>query len=327
MMAVRPAAAALGLVLLAGCGYVGEPLPPLLHIPVPVADLTAVQRGARVIVEFSVSRMTTESTLLREAPEIDLRGGPGPSPWNEHEWAAQARQLGEGPVENGRARYETPVNGWPGRDIVFGVRVLGPGGRSAGWSDFVTIAVVPPLARPEDVRAEAVAGGVRVAWQGKAPLYRIFRRAPGEQAFTHAADTADAAWTDAATEYGRAYEYVVQGIAKTGTGEAESDPSDPVRIEPKDRFPPAVPAGLTAVVSTAGIELAWERNTEPDFSAYRVWRAGAGEELAPIGEAGQTPSYADRTAAPGQAYRYAVSAIDMSGNESALSAAVEVGAR
>ena len=37
--------AAAAAALLAGCGYIGDPLPPLLNIPARVTDLTAVQRG------------------------------------------------------------------------------------------------------------------------------------------------------------------------------------------------------------------------------------------------------------------------------------------
>ena len=33
-------------VLLAGCGYVGEPLPPALKRPMRVTDLAAVERGS-----------------------------------------------------------------------------------------------------------------------------------------------------------------------------------------------------------------------------------------------------------------------------------------
>ena len=46
--------------LVTGCGYVGDPLPPALNIPVPVADLNAVQRGDQIIIQFTVPQMTTE---------------------------------------------------------------------------------------------------------------------------------------------------------------------------------------------------------------------------------------------------------------------------
>ena len=322
MRAVVPAAFAL---LLSNCGYVGDPLPPLLRIPSPVSDLSAVQRGDRIIVQFTVPRFSTEGALLREAPQLDLRAGPAPAPFDAQAWTARARAIGPGPVEGGRARYEVPVSGWAGSEIVVGVRAVGEGGREAGWSNFAVVGVVEPLAQPEELRAESVPGGVRLAWRGRAELFRVFRRAAGEQAFGRAGETGEAAWTDAAAEPGRAYEYLVRGIARTGAGEAESEPSAAVRITPEDRLAPTVPAGLTGVASMNGIELAWERNTEADFSAYRVWRAAQPDgQLAPVAESGQTPGYTDRAVERGRKYRYAVSALDTAGNDSAPSEAVEV---
>jgi hypothetical protein len=315
------AAAAL---LLAGCGYVGDPLPPLMRIPTPVEDLVAVQRGEKIIVPFTVPRLTTEGTVLTEPPALDLRAGPAPRPFDPHGWAAGAKQFGEGPVENGRARYELPVNGWPGQEIAVGVRAVGPSGRDGGWSNFATVSVVLPLARPVGVRAEAAPQGVRVSWQGSAPLFRIFRRAPGEERFSHASDVAAAQWIDTAAEYGKTYSYLVQAIMKAGAGEAESEISEPAAVTPADRFPPAVPNGLTAVASTASVELVWERSAEGDLGGYRVYRAEAGGEWTPAADTGETPSYSDRAVASGKMYRYAVSAVDRSGNESERSAPVEI---
>ncbi|HWQ52922.1 MAG TPA: hypothetical protein VN442_04505 [Bryobacteraceae bacterium] len=323
-MTLKPALLIATALLLSGCGYVGEPLPPLLRIPVPVTDLAAVQRGSRIVVQFTVPRLTTEGTVLRNPPQLDLRAGPGPNPFDAGAWAAHAKPLGEGPVEGGRARYEVPADAWAGREIVFGVRAVGSSGRDGGWSNFVVVAVVPPPQRPEDVRAEPVAEGVHLAWQGQTGLYRVFRRGPGEQSFNPAADATQPTWTDTATEYGKTYEYLVQRIVKTATGEAESEPSASVRVTPVDRFPPAVPTGLKAVAATTGIALAWERNGEPDFGGYRVYRAAPGAELKPIADTGQTPSYTDRTVEAGKVYRYAVSALDASGNESRPSDTVEV---
>lgn len=307
-----------------GCGYVGDTLPPLLRIPQPVDDLTAEQRGSAIVVQFTVPVLTTEGALLREPPTIDLRAGPGPAPWDEEVWAARAKRIGPGPVEGNRARYEVPAEEWAGQEIVFGVRIIGANGRDAGWSRFVTVAVVPPLAAPRELRAESVAGGVRLAWSAQAPLYRVFRRGPDEKIFSPAAETAETFWTDTAAAPGKPYEYRVLAVRKTGTGEARSEPSEAIRIEPEDRFPPAAPAGLTAVASTASIELAWQRNTEPDFAAYRVYRAPPEGEFQPLGETGHTPSYSDRAVESGKPYRYAVLAIDTTGNESPLSAPVAV---
>lgn len=313
------AAALLG----SGCGYVGDTLPPLLRIPQPVSDLSAAQRGAVIVVEFTVPTFTTEGALLREPPGLDLRAGLAPDPWDPQVWAARGTPLSSVTVENNRARCELPAAPWAGREIVFGVRAIGANGRDAGWSNFVTVEVVAPLAPPRELRAESIPEGVRLAWEAQAPLFRLFRRGPGENAFAPLAETTDSAWTDAAARAGAAYEYRVLAVQKTSTGEAQSEPSEAVRVVPVDRLPPAVPAGLTAVTSTTSIELAWQRNTEPDLAAYRVYRSTPDGEFQPLAETGQTPGYSDRAIEPRQRYRYAVQAIDAAGNESALSPPVE----
>jgi hypothetical protein len=294
-----------------------------LNIPARVTDVTAVEHGDRIVVQFSVPRLTTEGVAMRDVPQLDLRAGPAPDPWDENVWAAQAKQIGGGPVENWRARYEIPVNGWTGRDIVIAVRAAGSNGRSAGWSNLVTVAVVPPPAKPEGLRAEAISEGVRLTWQGGGPLYRVWRRGPGEQAFASAGDVDRPEWMDRNTEYGKPYAYMAQTVVKTATGEAESQLSGEAQVTPADRFPPATPAGVAAIPANGSIDLMWERNTEPDFSAYRVYRAAPGGDFQPLTETGTTPSYSDRTVESGKVYRYAVSAVDSAGNESARSAAVE----
>src|ERR1700682_1942197 len=101
-----PALAALAAV---GCGYMGEPLPPLANIPGRVTDLTATQRGSRLIVQFTVPQLTTEGIAIKEPLQLDLRVGFGGEPFQEENWAAGARKVPAGPVENGRARYEIPT--------------------------------------------------------------------------------------------------------------------------------------------------------------------------------------------------------------------------
>src|SRR5450432_2546421 len=84
-----PAAAAL---LLAGCGYVGDPLPPLANIPARVSDLAAMQRGGRIIVQFTVPAKTTEGHLIPPPVHLDLRAGTAVQ-FEENQWAAGARQI------------------------------------------------------------------------------------------------------------------------------------------------------------------------------------------------------------------------------------------
>ncbi len=312
--------AAAAAVALAGCGYIGDPQPPLLNIPARVTDLTAVQRGGRIILAFTVPALTTEGVLVKKPVKLDLRGGAAPDPFDANAWASRARQLGEGAVENHHARYEIPVEGWVGNEVLFAVRVEGANGRDAGWSNFATLEVVAPPQPPAALRAEGVPEGVRLSWQGEGARFRVWRRAETDEAFTALGEAEKADFVDAGIEYGKTYRYRVQSLA----GAAESEPGAEVSFTPEDRFPPAVPAGVTAVVSTGSVELAWERNTEADFAAYRVYRAVDGGAFEKIGESGVTPSFSDRKIEAGRTYQYAVSSVDDKGNESARSEPVRV---
>src|ERR1035438_1387784 len=62
--------------LLTGCGYVGEPLPPALRRPVLVNDLAAVQVGSNIVIQFTIPKITTEDLPIKGGEDIELRVGP-----------------------------------------------------------------------------------------------------------------------------------------------------------------------------------------------------------------------------------------------------------
>ena len=115
----------------------------------------------------------------------------------------------------------------------------------------------------------------------------------------------------------------MQAVLKSGGANAESEIRGPFSITPEDKFPPAAPVGLTALAGAASIELTWERNTEPDLAGYYLYRAGADGAFARLGGLLEAPASSDRDVKPGIRYRYAVSAVDRSGNESGRSGPVE----
>ncbi len=314
--------------LLTGCGYVGEPQPPALKMPVAVRDLKAWQRGAKIVLEFTIPNRTTEGLPLQKIGEVELKAGVSPSSdFNTGAWAVAARRLDARATAPGAVHVETAPAEWIGREVVFGVRVANVNGRFSDWSNLVALPVVEPLARPEDLAAEAVAEGVRLRWRAPerpGQAFRVRRRAGKEEQSAVVARVDGRDWIDTATEYGTSYEYSVQTALKAGEAEAESELSGLTTIVPRDVFPPATPKDLTAVVSSGAVELGWERNTEADLAGYRIYRSKNGGAFERVSEIVEAPSYSDAKVEAGAKYAYAVSAVDRVGNESPRSAPTEV---
>jgi fibronectin type 3 domain-containing protein len=310
--------------LLCSCGYIGEPLYPLLNIPSHVTDLAAVQRGSAIIFQFTLPVLTTEGKQARIG-QVEVRiGESGQGAFDLKEWVARSKGIDVGFDKEKHILSETPAAPWVGKEVVIAVKVLGVNKRDAGWSNLAIVNVVAALAAPTDVEAAAVAEGVRVSWQGPAGRYRVFRRAEQDLAVSLMTTVEANQWVDTTTEYGKQYHYIIQAVQKSGSGEVESEISREAAVTPVDVFPPVVPKGLNAIAAAENIELVWERDTEPDLAGYRLYRAVGDGKLEKLADIQDAPSYSDRKLESGKRYRYAVSAVDRLGNESKLSEPVEV---
>jgi hypothetical protein len=328
-MRASVAIAAAPCLLLAGCGYVGDPKPPALEIPVGIQDLSVMQRGDRVFVQFTPSLKSTDGLVLRGLSGFDLRAG-GPNPGNFHtaSWADLAERLpltGDSP-EPVLAEY--PATKWAGREVFFGVRALGPTGRPSGWSNIAVLSVVTAPPRPGALRAENQPKGVGLGWERaglpEGGAWQVFRRAGDEKESSSLGRTKDPFWLDTDVELGKKYAYTVVAVAPAGNGEAASDPAGEVSIVPSDVFAPDPPSGFEALQSLNTIELTWKRGSETDLKAWQVWRAEGAAALSKLGEPVAIPSFSDAKVEPGKSYRYAVSSLDESGNESKPCSPVEL---
>jgi hypothetical protein len=308
------------LFLLGGCGYVGDPLPPLANIPARIVDVAAVQRGARLIVHFTAPTETAEHMPIKPPVHLDLRVGPSVTPLNNvDDWAAPARQIPEVQPKNGLATYDIPAGDWIGKPVTIAAFATGGNRKNGPWSNFVNLTVVPPPPVPANILPVAVANGVRLTWDGGPGQYRVLRRAGDAKEFTLAATVDAPEWVDTAAETGKKVEYLVQRVAPPT---AESELPDPVAITPADTFPPAAPSGLRAVGGANTIELTWERNTESDLAGYRVYRAVGEGAFEKVGDTSVLPAFSDKAVEAGKTYRYQIAAFDQAGNESGRSAIV-----
>jgi hypothetical protein len=173
------------------------------------------------------------------------------------------------------------------------------------------------------------------------------QREPLEQNLLVEDNTRASRALDKNIRFGQAYEYRAQRVARIpvdgSTLELASELSAPVRVEALDIFPPETPTGLAAVATVGessatnppqsatqpatqtAIDLSWQPVSEPDLAGYIVYRregTSAWQRISPA-QPLLPPAFHDVQVQPGHTYRYAVSAIDQGGHESARSAEAE----
>jgi hypothetical protein len=233
--------------------------------------------------------------------------------------------------------------------MFYSVEILNRNNRGGGLSNRVDVPAVITLGPPSDLKVDLSGDGVTLSWAGAGNphgeglelIYRIYRREEKSEKDEVAGeipigDAGEVRFTDAGFEWEKTYLYRVTAVSvvkrKIGGEEAqlqiEGDDSAPVRVVAHDVFPPAVPGGLQAAYSGEGqkpfIDLIWAPVTNADLAGYNVYRAETG-----VGAAGsangmvkvnkelvKAPAYRDFEVQPGKSYTYAVSAIDVRGNES-----------
>lgn len=328
-----------------GCGTPGAPQPPSLNLPGRVADLAATRAGDRVSLTWTMPKKSTDKLLLKGNVMVRICRG---------ESAAACATAGSefllAPGSSGSFAETLPpaLASGSARVLSYFVELKNRNGRSAGLSNAATVlagAAPPPIA---NLTAEVRKYGVVLHWTADASApgpVRLQRKLltppakPDKSLLAPAPEPieqnllvesgAQARALDHAIRFGQAYEYRAQRVARVSSGgntlELASALSAPVRVEAIDVFPPAVPSGLAAVASlesgVAAIDLSWQPDTDADLAGYAVYRreGDAGWQRISPPQALVGPGFQDAKVQPGHTYRYAVTAIDQGGHESARS--------
>jgi len=297
--------------VMAGCGAVGEPLPPLLDIPVPSTGLTAVQRGEQVLLTWPAPALTTEGVSIRT-------GRQGPTRLYRAVFDGLRTQVGQAEfsaiakdssrVEPGKTALADPVErDWAGHTVVYGIQMTNLRGETAGYSNLAAVAVLQPPPAPL-LRFRLTEPAIILEWDStEGAAYRVYR--DGQPLATARAGV----YEDRNFEFDREYKYMVRGLAQQGEFFAESADSAVQTITPRDTFPPQAPRGLRVVRLDNTAELSWTPNTERDLAGYYVYRHGTRLNPTPL----NSPTFRDPS--PGPSPRYTVTAVDRKGNESKVS--------
>jgi hypothetical protein len=288
--------------------------------------------------EIELSRSTVPG------PQTSTRGEPGQS------WIS-LKPGDLAPDAQGKVRYAAQLSVDEfgrsiGKAFHFEVRTLTRGFRGRPIeSDPSNAAPLSLLDVPQPVtglRVEATQDALDLQWSapsetmtGKAagPIssYRVYRSERDSARRAQAtpdqmvADVHEPTYADANFEFGQTYSYKVRAVVTVNGVKAESQDSAPLEILPRDTFPPAIPAGLAGLYTSGAIDLIWNPNQERDLAGYNIMRREDGRRPERLNlELLRSPLYHDTAVAPGHHYYYQARAVDMSGNESAPSAEIEV---
>ena len=176
--------------------------------------------------------------------------------------------------------------------------------------------------------ATAVPTGINLTWTARTESdlagYNVYRSTSATGTFTkvNTAVVTGATYADTTATAGAPTYYQVTAVDTSGNESARSATANATRPVPPDTTAPGVVTGLTATGVQTGINLAWTARTEADLAGYNLYRSasatGLYTKLNLTALAGTT--YADTTTVAGSTYYYRVTALDTTGNESAVSA-------
>ena len=335
-------------VCLCGCGLPGAPQPPSLGIPKAVADLQAFRKGETVTLTWTAPSEFTDGELLKNSGKMVVargaRGGPfekvaeAPLP-AALEQKAQVKTSISDKISALLSNAATP-------DFVFyRVESITNRGRTSSPSNLAAVPLVETASPPPEVELTLAPEGVSINFKlPPVPVssrlnsefsLRIKRRQHGAAGDVEPVIVGQVRpgenvlpLVDNRIEWEKTYDYWVTPVTlwRSGSqqGDVEGDDSPVATILAHDAFPPATPSGLEAVFSGVmakpAIDLTWTPNTEDDLAGYNVYRWTQGKSPVKVNpQLLKTPAFHDEGVATGMVYMYAVTAVDLRGNESARS--------
>jgi hypothetical protein len=273
------------LLLTAGCGAPGDPVPASPPVPVAIKDLTAQQAGDGVQLSFTLPSNSISGEKLPAPPAVEILRGTVTSGGATDSKSFRVVYTIPGALvdsyrADGRVRFTDPIapeetKSHPGGAVTYLVRTRASQKRASGDSNVVSLRVFPVPAPIASLEARVTESAVELSWPVPARTaggeelqsisgYRIYRGELDPQ--THGSVTKNLAlnkwispltvlgpsstnsYRDTQFEFGRTYFYVVRTIITQAGLEIESDNSDPAALTVIDTFPPAAPQGLVAAL-------------------------------------------------------------------------------
>ena len=346
--------------LVSSCASQAPPLPPRVQVPETVRDLRSEQVGEKVALQWTLPEFATDGERLTRPMEIEIFRHLTPAGETPPEtlpfaapWVIVLPADVRGLLENKVIRFEDSFEAEElaeraGGTYLYAVRCVarsfGGRRRESKPSNVIRQRIFPVSGPVRDLAVETEESLLRIGWNWESPSdavnryllgFRVYR-SEGEDAktFRLLGEVSEPHYEFLDFTYDRTYHFKVRAVfgerdmGGARSARSESEDSEIVTVTPHDAFAPQVPVGLDGLFSGEAMELIWQANAAADLAGYHVYRVledGSRQRLTP--DPLPTPLYRDTGAEEGKSYSYAVTAVDLEGNESRPSDTVTLEAR
>jgi hypothetical protein len=204
-----------------------------------------------------------------------------------------------------------------GSSYPFTVTAINTSGFESAKSEIQSAIPEPPPAVPQGLTATVGDSKITLNWTANTETnlkgYFIFR----DGSKLNATPIIGTSYVSTGLTNYTGYTYTISAIDVDGY---ESVKSDPVLATPVDLTPPAVPTGITGSAGNAQATLHWTANTESDLRGYNIYQGTTKLNGSPI----TGTSFTANALSNGTSYGFAISSVDIAGNESAQSATITI---
>lgn len=341
---IRIAALLCAIVFATGCAKIADPQPPEIRIPKAASDLSVQQLSDYVVLSVSKPVQNTDGTeattlaaldllrLAEEAQEWDPR-----QPLSEEQFLSRAVRVLSIPASRFPSylkdgvffiedRLTATANGYR-----YAVLFFNESDQTAGLSNQASIRLIPIPPAPEGLSAELTETAVKLSWtvptanaDGSKPAriagYNLYRSQSPEVVPDQPLNSVplqEPRFEDRSFSFNKTYYYSVSTVGSLENPHARSLPSDFLKVQTRDTFPPAPPEEFSAILDGETVLLLWVPSPSQDVAGYVIHRQekGAQTQIRINPELIRTPSYRDKVD-PKKEYQYSIRAVDTHGNES-----------